>query len=146
MRRTLINLQRSLDNFNSVGIDILQQRKGSNAGDLGSSAVVVRKTDSIEQSIEQKSNAIMVVVFDGSVRRSLSECSNLRSPFVLSLGHAVAVFSRGRKAPRRTIGVRSSHQRSIAASRDRSVVFAIEETISKTTNSSPRTLARDVSK
>uniref|UniRef100_K3WI29 Uncharacterized protein n=1 Tax=Globisporangium ultimum (strain ATCC 200006 / CBS 805.95 / DAOM BR144) TaxID=431595 RepID=K3WI29_GLOUD len=58
MRRTLMNLQRSLDNFNSVGIDIMQQRKNSYVSERGGSTRSIRRTDNIEQSIEQKCNAI----------------------------------------------------------------------------------------
>lgn len=60
MKRTLTNLQRNLDNFSSVGIDILQQRKSSNADETPTPPLALRKTDNLEQSIEQKSNAIMV--------------------------------------------------------------------------------------
>ncbi|TYZ69033.1 hypothetical protein PybrP1_008459 [[Pythium] brassicae (nom. inval.)] len=59
MKRTVVNLQRNLDNFTSVGIDIVQQRKTSNTGEAHVPPLVIRKTDSLEQSIEQKCNAVM---------------------------------------------------------------------------------------
>lgn len=62
MKRTLLNLQRNLDNFSSVGLDIAQQRKHSSTGETPVPHLAIRKTDSLEHSIEQKSNAIMVRV------------------------------------------------------------------------------------
>lgn len=60
MRKTLVNLQRNLDNFGSVGMDIALQRKNSTSGENPVSSLPTRSTDTLEQSIEYKSNAIMV--------------------------------------------------------------------------------------
>lgn len=60
MRRTLVNLQRNLDNFGSVGMDIALQRKDSKSGENPAPSLQARSTGTLEQSIERKSNAIMV--------------------------------------------------------------------------------------
>lgn len=60
MRRTLVNLQRNLDNFGSVGMDIALQRKDSTSVENSVPSLQARSTDTLEQSIECKSNAIMV--------------------------------------------------------------------------------------
>lgn len=71
MRRTLVNLQRNLDNFGHVGRDIALQRKNSNASENPVPPLPTRSTDTLEQSIEYKSNAIMV----RNVRGLQKKCS-----------------------------------------------------------------------
>lgn len=111
MKRTLVNLQRNLDNFSSVGIDIAQQRKTSNTGETPVPPLVIRKTDSLEQSIEQKCNAVMVSWVRVAVSSSQLLCLTFLPMDVVDTaivsGHAAAVLTGDREDPRRPDNVRS---------------------------------------
>lgn len=57
MRRTMMNLQRNLDNLRGLGNDIVSRQNAISNDHL---PTLVRKTDGLEQGIEQKSSAILV--------------------------------------------------------------------------------------
>jgi hypothetical protein len=105
VKRTIVNLQRNLENVMHVSLDIRQQQSITSVKER--SGVNLRSTDILDQVIETKANAVLVRLRIGPHVPLIGDELTNQSPSVVDFaGHTVAVLARGGASSRRACRVR----------------------------------------